>query len=168
MDILTPEREGSSENCTSGLLNKSSSTEQPTKLSSSTTPLPPFHFSHLSPSPQLQRRKATNLQRSNAGAGLPEWESLVSDVSVRLLSLVPMSVWQTVLRMTPQKHDKYLGSEFDGSCLTDWKKSKSTVIWAWQQGTSPLLNIFTYRLERKPSPPVPISDYFRDRGKHFL
>lgn len=41
-------------------------------------------------------------------------------------------------------------------------------MWVWQQGSSPLLNIFTYTLERKLSPPVPISDCFRDTGKCFL
>lgn len=31
-----------------------------------------------------------------------------------------------------------------------------------QQGTSPLIHMFTYRLESKPSPPVPIFDCLRD------
>lgn len=101
--IPTPEKAGNSENCTSGLLNKSSSTEQPAELSSSTTPLPPVHFLHLYPRLQLQRRKAANLQRSKAGAGLLGWGSLVSDVSVGLFSQVLVSVRQIVLRMTPQK-----------------------------------------------------------------
>lgn len=41
-------------------------------------------------------------------------------------------------------------------------------MWVWQQGTSPLLNIFTYRLESKLSPPILISDCFRNMGKRFL
>lgn len=41
---------------------------------------PPFPFSPFAPSPQLQSRKAVNLQRSNTGPGLPGWESLVADL----------------------------------------------------------------------------------------
>lgn len=41
-------------------------------------------------------------------------------------------------------------------------------MWVWQQGTSSLLNIFTYRLERNLSHSVPIFDCFRDREKCFL
>lgn len=58
-----PEKAGSSENCISGLLNKSSSTEQPAELSSSTTPLPPLSLlTPFSKSPAAKKKRNKSLK----------------------------------------------------------------------------------------------------------
>lgn len=136
-----------------------------TELNSSEAPCPPLHL-FTSTSPDAQKRGSAS-SKVKSCVGLLEWWSLASDLWCKVIFPSARGSMTRSSKNVTSETRWILGVWVRWQLSNNEKKCKRMIVQIWWKGTSSLINNITQGLGRELSPPVLLSDCFRDEGSIF-